>query len=158
VTRIRTAKNVDVTIPNSMVLGSHIINYSSTARERGLILHTTITLGYDAPWRRVHEVLIGAAAVTPGILSEPRPFVLQTALNDFHVSYELNAFTAEPNVMALTYSALHERIQDACNEAGIEILSPAYGALRDGNRTTIPADYAADAEAPRFGVDVRREG
>jgi small-conductance mechanosensitive channel len=133
VTRIRTPKNVDVTIPNSMVLSSHIINYSSTARHGGLVLHTTITLGYDVPWRKVHEVLIAAADATSGILSEPRPFVLQTALNDFHVSYELNAYTDAPNGMARTYSALHQSIQDACNAAGIEILSPAHAALRDGN-------------------------
>jgi small-conductance mechanosensitive channel len=140
VTRIRTPKNVDVTIPNSMVLGSHIINYSSTAREHGLVLHTTITLGYDLPWRKVHEVLIDAACATPGILAEPRPFVLQNALNDFHVAYELNAYTDRPNSMAVTYSALHASIQDHCAAADIEILSPAYAALRDGNDIAIPSE------------------
>jgi small-conductance mechanosensitive channel len=138
VTRIRTAKNVDVTVPNSMVLGSHIINYSSTAREGGLVLHTTLTLGYDVPWRRVHEVLIDAALRTAGIVAEPRPFVLQTALNDYNVSYELNAYTFAPNRMATIYSELHQNVQDACAVAGIEILSPLYAATRDGSASTIP--------------------
>jgi small-conductance mechanosensitive channel len=138
VTRVRTAKNVEVTIPNSMVLGSHIINYSATARGGGLVLHTTITLGYELPWRKVHEVLIAAARGTPGVLQEPGPFVLQTALNDHHVSYEINAYTDQPNSMAATYSLLHERIQDECAAAGIEILSPLYAATRDGSASTIP--------------------
>jgi small-conductance mechanosensitive channel len=157
VTRVRTPKNVDVTIPNSMVLGSHIINYSSTARERGLVLHTTVTLGYGVPWRKVHDVLIEAARATPDILPAPEPFVLQTALNDHHVSYELNAFTAAPNAMMRTYSALHANIQDRCNEAGIEILSPDYAAHRDGGHTTIPANYLeAGYEPPPIRIEVAR--
>jgi hypothetical protein len=140
VTRVRTIKNVDITIPNSMVLGSHIINYSSTAKEEGgLELHTTITIGYDVPWRAVHETMIAAARDTTGIVAEPAPFVLQTALNDNHVSYELNAYTDLPNAMARTYSELHQNIQDRFREAGIEILSPAYEAHRDGSPSTIPA-------------------
>lgn len=138
VTRVRTTKNVDITIPNSMVLSSHLINYSSTASEGGLVLHTTVTLGYELPWRTVHETLISAALATTGILRDPHPFVLQTALNDFHVSYELNAYTAEPGRMTRVYSELHQNIQDACAAAGIEILSPAYEARRDGSASTIP--------------------
>ena len=138
VTRVRTPKNVDITIPNSMVLGSHIVNYSSIAGTGGLVLHTTVTLGYDVPWRKVHETLIAAALATPRILAEPQPFVLQTALNDFHVSYEINAHTDAPNRMSLTYSELHQNIQDHCTAAGIEILSPAYEAHRDGGASTIP--------------------
>jgi small-conductance mechanosensitive channel len=138
VTRIRTPKNVEVTIPNSMVLGSHLVNYSTTAREGGLILHTTVTLGYELPWRQVHDVLTSAALKTAAILPEPRPFVLQTALNDHHVSYELNAYTDDPGRMGGTYSELHQNIQDACAAAGIEILSPLYAATRDGSEVSIP--------------------
>ncbi len=145
VTRIRTAKNVDVTIPNSMVLGSHIINYSSSSC---LILHTTVTIGYDVPWPRVHELLSTAARSTESILSEPPPFVLQTALNDFNVSYELNAYTDLPAAMPRIYSELHKNIQDRFNEAGVEIMSPGYTALRDGNASTIPADYLPSGYQP----------
>ena len=91
-----------------------------------LVLHTTITLGYDVPWRLVHEVLIDAARGTEHILEKPEPFVLQTSLDDFYVSYELNACTETPKLMPRIYSHLHQNIQDKCNEAGIEILSPHY--------------------------------
>lgn len=154
VTRVRTIKNVDITIPNAMVLGSHIVNYSSSSHNYGLILNSTVTIGYDAPWRRVHEVLISAARATEDILELPAPFVLQTALNDFYVSYEINAYTDKPSVMARTYSQLHQNIQDAFNEAGIEIMSPHYSSLRDGNMTTIPESYLPkEYRQPGFRVD-----
>lgn len=140
VTRVRTPKNVDITIPNAMVLASHIVNYSSSAQAPGLILHTTVTIGYDVPWRKVHELLLKAAADTEQILAEPRPFVLQTSLDDFYVSYELNAYTASPRVMAATYSALHANIQDEFRQANVEIMSPHYQANRDGSATTIPSE------------------
>lgn len=141
ITRVRTIKNVDVTIANSMVLSSHIINFSASAKQEGLILHTSVTIGYDAPWRTVHELLIAAALDCELILKEPRPFVLQTALDDFYVHYEINAFTAKPQEMTTIYSSLHERIQDKFNEAGVEIMSSHYSNVRDGNRTTIPDQY-----------------
>ena len=159
VTRIRTIKNVEITIPNGMVMGSHIINYSAVSQEEhGLILNTTVTLGYDISWRLIHETLIKAAQATNGILPVPRPFVLQTSLDDFYVSYELNAYTDQPNKMAAVYSELHQNIQDFCNEAGIEILSPHYGALRNGNPSTIPTDYLPkDYQAPPFPIKMSRD-
>ena len=153
VTRVRTIKNVDVTIPNSMILASHIVNYSSSAKEYGLILNTSVTIGYDAPWKQVHELLISAARKTEGILESPSPFVLQTSLDDFYVSYELNAYTGNPQVMAVTYSLLHQNIQDAFNEAGVEIMSPHYSQLRDGNRMAIPdSSLPPGYEPPAFRV------
>lgn len=153
VTRIRTIKNVDITIPNAMVLGSHITNYSSSAQTDGLILHTTVTIGYDAPWRQVHELLTGAARATEHILESPAPFVLQTSLDDFYVSYQLNAYTNEPGGMAKTYSELHQNIQDTFNQAGVEIMSAHYSQVRDGNRVTTPDDYLpADYEPPAMRV------
>lgn len=153
VVRVRTSHNVDIAIPNSLVLGNHIINFSANARTAGLVLHTTVTIGYDVPWRRVHELLAAAARRTPGILAEPPPFVLQTALGDFSVSYELNAFTDTANGMAETYSRLHEAIQDEFNAAGIEIMSPSFTALRDGNRSTIPEEHLPrNYQAPSFNL------
>lgn len=148
ITRIRTIKNVDITVPNAMVLGSHITNYSSSANEYGLILHTTVTIGYDAPWRRVHELLVAAAGATENILELPAPFVLQTSLDDFYVSYQINAYTDRPSVMARTYSDLHQNIQEKFNEAGIEIMSPHYSSLRDGNMTTIPEEMRPQSYTP----------
>ena len=142
-TRIRTTKNEIITIPNANLITSNIKNFTTALRDidQPLILHTTITLGYDVPWRQVHQVLIEAARSSPSVLEDPAPFVLQTALGDFSVSYELNAYTNQPSLMPQIYSQLHQNIQDKCNEAGIEILSPQYSALRDGNQHTIPEDY-----------------
>ncbi len=155
VTRLRTPKNVVVTLPNSTVLNSHVLNFSATVRQNQgyLLLHTTVTLGYDIPWRKIHQVLVEAALATQGIVPEPKPFVLQTALNDFYVSYELNAYTDLSVKLFLVYSELHQNIQDYCNQNDIEILSPGYTALRDGNHSTIPADYLpANYIAPSFRV------
>ncbi len=153
VTRIRTVKNVDISIPNAMVLGSHIINYNSSSAEKGLILHTSVTIGYDVPWRRVHELLLSAARGTPSILPDPPPFVLQAALDDFYVRYELNAYTDRPNEMSRTYSALHQSIQDSFFDAGVEICSPHFTALRDGNAASIPQDHLpAGYKAPAFRI------
>jgi len=142
VTRVRSIKNMEITIPNSMVLGSHIINYSADASSTGLILNTTVTIGYDAPWRKVHEILKNAAERTGLLCQVPKPFVLQTALGDFYVSYELNAYTRQPNEMAQIYSELNQNIQDCFNEAGVEIMSPHYESHRDGNKSTIPVEVA----------------
>lgn len=153
VTRIRTIKNEIISIPNSTVMSSHTINYSSDAVDKGLIMHTTVTIGYDVPWKDMHLALINAANRTDLLLKDPEPFVLQTSLDDFYVSYQINAYTKEPNKQAVIYSQLHQNIQDCCNEAGIEILSPHYRAMRDGNMTTIPADYLpGDYKAPSFNV------
>jgi small-conductance mechanosensitive channel len=141
ITRVRTIKNVEVTIPNSMVLGSHMINLSALAQKSGLILYTSVTIGYDAPWRQVRDLLIASARATHDIMADPAPFVLQTSLNDFSITYELNAYTANVKDLLHIQSELHENIQDRFNEAGVEIMSPTYSALRDGNQVTIPEDY-----------------
>jgi small-conductance mechanosensitive channel len=153
VTRIRTIKNEEITIPNAMILGSHIVNYSTSAQNLGLILHTAVTIGYDAPWRKVHELLIAAAKATEGILDEPAPFVLQTSLDDSFVTYEINAYSDKPNEMAVIYARLHENIQDKFNEAGIEIVSPRYAALRDGNPPAMP-EGGPVANAPSRGFRI----
>lgn len=151
--RLRTIKNVDISIPNSLVLANHIINFSAHAQDPGLILHTSVTIGYAAPWRKVHELLIVAAKRVDGVLADPAPFVLQTHLHDFYVAYEINAYTNRPNDMATLYSRLHEEIQNAFYEGGVEILSPHYAAVRDGNAMAVPNDYLPkDYEAPGFSI------
>jgi small-conductance mechanosensitive channel len=154
VTRVRTRRNEIITIPNGTVMTGVVTNYSAEARLHGVILHTTVTIGYDAEWRQVHELLINAALATPRILADPRPFVLQNSLDDFYVSYELNAYTDRPQLMVYIYSDLHQNIQDRFNEAGVEIMSPHYSQLRDGNVTTIPGSYLPrDYEPPSFRVE-----
>ena len=157
VTRIKTVKNEIITIPNASVLSGNTTNYSSEAAEKGLIIHTTVTIGYDVPWKNMHAALINAALRTDMILKEPKPFVLQTSLEDFYVAYQINAYTREASRQALVYSNLHQNIQDCCNEVGIEILSPHYRAARDGNTTTIPADYLPkDYKAPGFNINLEK--
>lgn len=139
ITRLKTIKNEFITIPNAQILANFIINYSRSGNE-GLILHTRVTIGYDVPWKQVHELLISAAKETPDILPAPEPFVFQTSLDDFYVSYELNAYTDKPQKMAKIYSQLHAKILDKFNEAGVEIMSPHFSAVRDGNKINIPEE------------------
>jgi len=158
VTRLTTIKNEEITIPNSTILTGNISNYSSHAKGKGLIIHTTVTIGYDVPWKDMHQALIDAAMRTEFILKKPEPFVLQTSLDDFYVSYQINAYTHEARKQALVYSNLHQNIQDVCNERGIEILSPHYRYQRDGNTTTIPTKYLPDDyQSPGFNVNIKNK-
>jgi len=126
VTRIRSLKNEEVIIPNSNLINSQVINYSSLAKKRGLILHTTVGIGYETPWRLVEEMLKAAADRTEGLLKEPPPYVLQKSLGDFAVVYEINAFCNDPSLMMKIYSALHQNILDIFNENNVQIMTPAY--------------------------------
>lgn len=141
VTRIRTIKNEIVTIPNSFILSSHTINYSNSAQQYGLIIHTTVTVGYDVHWKKVHELLLKAANDTPYILKNPKPFVLNLNLDNSFAGYEINGFIQEDKKLSEIYSVLRQQIQDRFNEAGIEMTTPLYYAQRDGNETMIPQEY-----------------
>jgi small-conductance mechanosensitive channel len=142
VTRIRTIKNEDITIPNATIINAHLWNYSKSASSIGIILHTTVTIGYDVPSKRVIELLLKAAQLTKDLSREFKPFVLQKSLGDFYVEYELNVYTKQPKKMAILKSNLNSSILEVFNQAGVEILSPHYSAYRDGNTTTIPAANA----------------
>jgi len=126
VTHLRTMKNESVVVPNSEILNSSIVNYSTMKKQGGVILHTAVGIGYETPWRQVEAMLKMAADKTPCLLSEPQPFVLQKTLGDFCVVYELNAYTDTPEIMPRIYSNLHENIQDVFNEYGVQIMTPAY--------------------------------
>jgi small-conductance mechanosensitive channel len=126
VTHLRTIKNEDVVVPNSVILASQVVNYSSYAARDGLVLHTTVGIGYEVPWRQVEAMLLLAASRTPGLRESPPPFVLQTSLGDFAINYELNVYSGDPHAMASLYTALHRNIQDVFNEYGVQIMTPAY--------------------------------
>lgn len=138
VTRLKTIKNEQIAMPNGAVLDSNIMNYSTLAAEKGLILHTSVTIGYDVDWRQVQSLLLDSALITPHVLHDPMPFVLQTSLDDYYVSYEINAYTDQPNQIAGTLSVLHQHILDTFHAAGVEIMSPSYSALRNGSDIAIP--------------------
>lgn len=159
VTRLRSTTNVDVSIPSATVLNGHVQNFTTMAAEGRLVLQSRITIGYDAPWRRVHELLLEAAARTEGVQASPAPFVVQEALNDYYPTYCLNVYTDRATGMEVfrLRSRLNEHIQDAFFAGGVEILSPAYTAIRDGNRTAMPAEHLPPGyRAPGFGIE-RRE-
>lgn len=141
VTRIRTPQNEIISVPNSTVMNSHTVNYSSDASVKGLIIRCTVTIGYDVPWKTVHTSLIDAALRTELVLKDPLPFVFQAGLQDFYVAYDLHAYVRDANRQGYIYSKLYENIQDVFNERGIEIMSPHYRAERDGSAVTIPESY-----------------
>jgi small-conductance mechanosensitive channel len=126
-TYLRSPKNEQIVIPNSLILNNEVVNYSALVRSgAGLIVHTNVGIGYETPWRQVEAMLIQAARRTPGIRAEPEPFVLQRSLGDFAVNYEINAYTNEPRRILATYSDLHRNILDVFNEYGVQIMTPAY--------------------------------
>ena len=158
VTRLLTPKAEIITIPNATVMSGAVKNFSTEAKKSGVIFYTTVSIGYDAPWRTVHELLVSAALATPHVLSDPAPFVLQKQLNDFYPVYELNAYTDAPREVLNIYSDLHRNIQDKFNEAGVEICSPHYAALRDGNAISMPEQYLTAGYKPAgFRLD-RNDG
>lgn len=154
VTRVLTPKAEIITIPNAAVMSGSVKNYSVEARKSGVIFYISVTIGYDAEWRTVHRLLTSAALATKHVLQEPAPFVLQKNLQDFYVAYELNAYTDRPSEMLNIYSDLHQNIQDKFNEAGVEICSPHFSSLRDGNVIAIPEPYIKpDYKAPGFRLN-----
>jgi small-conductance mechanosensitive channel len=126
VTHLRTNKNEEITIPNSQILNTDVTNYSSLASTQGLILHTTVGIGYETPWRQVEAMLCSAGQRTAGVLTEPGPFVLLPKLGDFAVTYELNVYIRDTRRIAKTYAELHRNILDVFNEYGVQIMTPAY--------------------------------
>ena len=146
VTRVKTPKNEIVTVPNSFVMSSLTTNYSSSAQEYGLIIHTDVTFGYEVPWQQVHQLMIQSALATPHIEAEPRPFVLQTKLDDWYVVYQINAYTRHPEKMSAIYSDLHQNILDIFHEAGIEVMSPHFMGVRQCEQPFIPEKQSQGKE------------
>ena len=126
VTHLRSLKNEEIIIPNSTILSSSVINYTSLAKKHGLILHTTVGIGYETPWRQVEAMLLLAAERTPLLLRQPPPFVMHRSLGDFCVTYELNVYCDRPGEQMRLYTALHRNILDVFNEYGVQIMTPAY--------------------------------
>lgn len=125
-THLKTVKNEEVIVPNSEILNNEVMNYSSLAHSRGLILHTTVGIGYETPWRQVEAMLLMAAERTPGVMKEPPPFVRHQALGDFAVNYEINVYCDNAQAMGEIYTDLHRNILDVFNEYGVQIMTPAY--------------------------------
>lgn len=138
VTKLLTFKNETITIPNTKILGGDILNFSIKADKKDLIVNTTVTIGYDTPWTLVHEMLKKAAHQSSLINQDKEPFVLQTALNDYHISYELNAYTEHAAKLPRVYSELHQNIQEVFAKNKVEIMSPGFHVVRQGPTNTTP--------------------
>src|SRR5690606_25813293 len=137
VTRLRTLLNEEVTIPNSAILSGNTVNFSTFA-DLGIVMSVSVSIGYDVPWKKVHEALLEAASKIDIVLKDPAPFVLQTSLDEFYASYMLNVYTSQPGLVDDIKSLMNQHIQDVLAEKGIEIISPHYLVNRDGNQSTLP--------------------
>jgi small-conductance mechanosensitive channel len=151
VTRLRTGLGEEISLPNSLVLANVTRNFSRVAKGKGFVLDTTITIGYDTPWRQVHALLLEAAGQIPEVLKAPEPFVVQSALSDFYVAYKLVVYvdSDQPGTRARVNSDLHAAIQDAFNRHGVQIMSPQY--FEDPEKPKVVPEsewYAAPARRP----------
>jgi small-conductance mechanosensitive channel len=158
-TFLRSPKNEQIVIPNSSILNSDVVNYTTLAGQSGLILHTIVGIGYETPWRQVEAMLLEAAARTPGLLREPPPFVLQKALGTFAVDYEINAYCDNTRGLLLLYTALHRNILDVFNEYGVQIMTPAYEGDTEQPKVVARDNwYLAPAGAPVSGDGREAQG
>ena len=151
-TRIRTGLGEELTISNSLVMAAVTKNYSRAVKGPGFVVDTTVTIGYDTPWRQVEALLVEAARRTPGVLADPKPHVFQTSLSDFYPEYRLvaQAIPSEPRPRAEVMNVLHANIQDVFNEHGVQIMSPHYRG-DPAQPKLVPRDqwYAAPAKPPQ---------
>jgi len=156
-TYLRSPKNEQIVIPNSTILNTEVVNFSTLARERGLILHTIVGIGYETPWRQVEAMLLEAAGRTPGLLRTPPPFVLQRALGTFAIDYEINAYCDNPQQLLALYSALHANILDVFNEYGVQIMTPAYEGDPEQPKLVAPEQRFAAPARPNGGAATSHE-
>lgn len=159
VTRLKTPKNEVITIPNSTVMSAETVNYTKSALNHGLILHTNVAGGYEFDWRLMHQLLLRAADRTENVMKEPKPFVHQTALDDFYAQYQINVYVRDASKMAGIYSELYSNIQDVFGEEGIELVSPHISGIRDATSVYIPPNHMKKGFEfnPPFQLKVKRE-
>ena len=151
-TKIINMRNEEVTIPNAVLVGNPIKNYSRLAGARGTLVSTKVTIGYDTPWRQVHALLVAAAEQTGGLRASPKPFVYQRSLADWYVEYELFAHMDKPEERVPVLSALHANIQDQFNSYGVQIMSPHF-VMQPASNVVVAREnwHAAPAAAEAAG-------
>jgi small-conductance mechanosensitive channel len=160
-TKLTNIRREEVTVPNAVLVGGSVTNFTRLAGTEGAVATTTLTIGYDVPWRQVHALLVRAARRTPGVRPEPPPRVLQRALSDFAVEYELHVSLDRPEQRRVVLSDLHAQILDAFNEFGVQILSPHFEA-QPGEKVVVPPSRwraaPADGDAARPGPEEAADG
>jgi len=147
--KIRTIEGQEVTIPNSVLVSTSVTNYTRLGYPDGMIVSPTVTIGYDAPWRQVHALLLRAADLTPNVRKQPEPYVLQRQLSDFYVEYTLIARLENEKLRIESLSELNSQIQDAFNEFGVQIMSPHYMVQPDANVIVPPAKWHVPPTPPK---------
>ena len=158
VTRMRTILNEEITVPNSVVLGGQVVNFTTAAKRGKLVLTTEVGIGYDVHWSKMEKLLTTAASRTPGILDDPRPFIWLKTLGDFAVVYELHAYTDRADRMGGIYSELRRNTLDVLHDAGVEIMTPNVQAVRDASGAAVPTENAGGGAGPASGIRVRISG
>ena len=148
-TKILTRENYIVTVPNAVVVSGKIINLSAESADGGVNLTTSVTIGYDTPWRQVHALLELAARRTPGIDQQIAPVVRKLGLLDWYTSYELQVRLLPTTKLPDGRNALHSSIIDVFNEFGVQIMSPNF-VMQPKAAVVVPQEawYAAPAVAP----------
>ena len=154
VTRLRTIYNEEITIPNGLVLGGHVVNYSEAAKRGALVLRIEVGLGYEVHWRKIDDLLKAAALQTPGVLPDPPPFVWPKTLDNFAVVYELHVHTDRADKMGRTKAELQRSVLDALHDAGIEIMTPEIHGVRDSSQTALPIQDASGGPTSNPGVRI----
>ena len=147
-TKVRTLRREEVTIPNAVVVGQQATNYSRNAKKDGVVVSTTVTIGYNTPWRQVEALLLEAASRTDGLRTDPSPKVMQAALEDFYVRYVLLVSLERPETRLFTLNELHGHIQDLFNEYGVQIMSPNYEADPEDVKVVPKKDWFAAPARP----------
>ena len=150
-TKVRTPRNEEITIPNAVMVSNATTNFTRFAERDGVFTPTSVTIGYDQPWRQVHALLLLAAERTNSVRKTPKPIVFQTALADFYVQYTLLVCLDNPAKRAPTLNELHANIQDAFNEFGVQIMSPNYEADPERQKIVPPGQWYAAPAAPPSG-------
>jgi small-conductance mechanosensitive channel len=125
-TKLRTMRREEITIPNGVMASSQLVNYTRLAADQGMLLSTTLAVGYGVDWQTVRGLLLDAAAATPGVAADPAPQVLPWALEEFFVRYQLHVRLAPGAGRIAVRAALNERILDTFNAAGVQIMTPHF--------------------------------
>jgi small-conductance mechanosensitive channel len=147
--KMRTVEGQEVTIPNSVLVGTSTVNFTRLGHPDGMIVSPSVTIGYDAPWRQVHALLLRAADRTPNVRKRPAPYVLQRQLSDFYAEYTLIARLEDEKQRIESLSDLYSQIQDAFNEFGVQIMSPHYMVQPEASVVIPPAKWHAPPAEPK---------
>ncbi|WP_425078478.1 mechanosensitive ion channel family protein [Ruegeria denitrificans] len=137
-THLKSIKNELISIPNAQLMNSDVVNFSKKTDGSGLLLHTTVGIGYEEPPEKVEAMLIEAANRTKGIKAKPEPFVLWTALADYAINYQINGYTTRGSIIPRIRSDLHRNIVAVFNENKVQIMTPSY--MADPPEPKIPTE------------------